>query len=244
MTPRVLLLALALVCAPSCRPAELGPVRAPAPYLELVTGGADSAQPLPLVVAIHGFGDRPEDFSALASGFPGRARWVFPRGFEAQGSGHAWFPIRFRDGRAEALAAGLEAASERLARLVEELRRARPSDRPVVVTGFSQGGMMSFALAVQAAPVVDAALPVAGWLPVSMIPSDRTVAVPIIALHGAEDRIVPFEATQTMMETLVPRAARATVRAFDGVGHQISPEMRAALFEQISSLIAAPPSAP
>lgn len=243
MTLRVLLLALTVSgLLPACRRAEVGvpAVSPPAPYLEVVTGGAGPTEALPLVIAVHGFGDRPESFSGLASGFSGRARWIFPRGFEAQGGGHAWFPIRFRDGRAEALAAGLQAASERLARLVEELRRARPSDRPVIVTGFSQGGMMSFALAVQSSPVVDAAFPVSGWLPLSMIPADRTVAVPIFALHGVDDRIVPFEATQAMMETLVTRADRAEFQAFEGVGHHISPEMRALLFEQIAAAISAP----
>lgn len=244
MTLRVLLLCL-LCLAPlqGCRRPEL--VSSPEPelsaYLEAVTGGARPDEVLPLVVAIHGFGDRPEDFSSLADGFSGRARWIFPRGFEAQGGGHAWFPIRFRDGKAEALASGLEAASRRMAGLIEQLQRERPSRRPVIVTGFSQGGMMSFALAVQDEPVVDAALPVSGWLPASMIPNDRRVAVPIVALHGADDRIVPFDATKEAVARLGAQTDDLEFIPFEGVGHSITPKMRALLFERLLSALGVAP---
>lgn len=243
MTLRVFALALlfSTTLAACRRPEGVPPTLAPtAPiYIERVTGGGRADEALPLIFAIHGYGDRPEDFSRVASGFPAKARWIFLRGFEPMGNGHAWFPIRFRDGRAEALAVGLQQASERVAKEISKLKRERPTKGPVLVTGFSQGGMLSFALAVQAEPVVDAAFPVGGWLPDVMIPSEGRSTVPIVALHGADDRVVPFEATRSMIERLKPRVVELEFVPFEGVGHSISPEMHAALFAAIQRRLAA-----
>lgn len=241
MTLRVFFIAL-LLCPPfaGCRrPDASAPTLAPSapPYIERVTGGARPEEPLPLIIAVHGYGDRPEDFSALASGFSAKARWIFLRGFAPMGSGHAWFPIRFRDGRAEALAAGLLEASRKVAEEITKLRTLRPTKGPVIVTGFSQGGMISFALAVQRPPVVDAAFPVGGWLPDAMIPTEHQIGIPVVAMHGADDRIVPFEATAAMAERLETRIDRFEFVPFEGVGHTISAEMRAALFAAIEKAL-------
>ncbi len=244
MTLRVLLLGLVLFLpAPGCRrsePSARPEARAAPEYLEQVTGGAAPDDPLPLIVAIHGYGDRPESFSGLAAGFPGRARWIFPRGFEAQGSGHAWFPIRFRDGRAEALASGLDAASRRVAAFVLRVKRERPTQGAVIVTGFSQGGMISFALAMHEVPAIDFAFPMGGWLPESMIPTDRRPKVPILAFHGAEDRVVPFEATKDMMRVLSTRAEQVEFVPIEGVGHRLTDEVRLALFEALGRALESP----
>src|SRR5262245_29161383 len=43
-------------------------------FVELTTGGANPSETLPMIIAIHGLGDRPEAFSELFSGFDVKAR--------------------------------------------------------------------------------------------------------------------------------------------------------------------------
>ncbi len=197
--------------------------------IEVLTGGARPTEDLPLVVAIHGYGDHPSQFKRLFSGFPGRARILLPRGPNRIGRGWGWFTRR--SAPLSDLAAGLEHATEAVAQTIRmRIARGGTTGLPIV-TGFSQGGMLSFALALRHPEVTGAAFPVAGWLTPSLVPP--TVGrggVPIVAFHGTSDPLLPFADTHRLMAYLQARSHPAEFRVYDGVGHTITPEMRRDLF--------------
>ena len=57
------------------------------------SGEASDAEPLPLVVAVHGLGDAPDRFCRLFDDFRVRARVACPRAFSKHGkNGWSWFP--------------------------------------------------------------------------------------------------------------------------------------------------------
>jgi hypothetical protein len=66
-------------------------------YVELITGGAMPEAELPMVIALHGRGDRPERFAQFLRGFDRPARVVLPAGIVPATGGFAWFKIRVRD---------------------------------------------------------------------------------------------------------------------------------------------------
>lgn len=211
---------------PSVQEAPATPVAFPLPTVAPpgIARPADDPATTALVVAIHGRGDRPEHFQALTRGWPEVAHVVVPAAPTPHGSGFSWFPLRaVADG--PELAQGVAEAADRLAAWLAD----SPAD-PLVVTGFSQGGMLSFALAVRHPHLVDAVVPVGGMLPQGLWPTAVPPgAPPILALHGGADEVVPTAAAVATVEALAGLGWPAELRTWDGVGHEIPLPMRASL---------------
>lgn len=204
-------------------------------YVELLTGPAGSEDRLPMIVAIHGLGDRPEHFAGLLVGLPVAARVILPRGLDPVDDGFSWFPIRARSSDIAGLSRGIAGAGDRLVPFVRELVAARPTVGKPVVTGFSQGGMLSFYLAVAAPELFAAAVPVGGWLPPPLWPTDRPAVAPtIVALHGEADTAVKFAPTREAVDKLKQLGWPAELKSWPEVGHAIPPPIRRELFHQLT----------
>ncbi|WP_437803752.1 alpha/beta hydrolase [Sorangium sp. So ce693] len=216
-------------------PAPAASATAPAAaveYLEEVTGGADRNEALPLVIAIHGLGDRPESFAGLLSGADFKVRLVVPRGLAPYGGGYSWFPLQ------QALASddvgqGILRAAAALAAAIERVAAERPTRGKAIVTGFSQGGALTFALALHHPRVVGAAFPMGGWVPPAVLPGAGAAAPALVALHGEDDRRVPIGPTRDAIAALDARGLRARLASYPGVGHTVSGEMRRDLLQLI-----------
>jgi len=209
-------------------------------YREVVLGTTDPEQALPMVVAIHGLGDAPDNFRHLLDGFSEPCRVILPRGLDAVDVGWSWFPIRAADPDVEALAEGIEQAADRIAEGIEELRRTRPTKGKPIITGFSQGGMLTFALAVHHPEVVGHAIAIGGWLPPPLMPEEAPTGrshPSIHALHGTADLAVAYEPTLLAVETLKERGFSVTLHSYEGVGHMINAEIQRDLFDQLSDAI-------
>jgi phospholipase/carboxylesterase len=91
-------------------------------FIELFPNGADESAPL--VVAVHGMGDKPDNWIESWSAFPGRAQIVLPRAFTKYGEGFSWFELR--DGMSDAeLGAEVGASEEKLWKGIAKLSPAR-----------------------------------------------------------------------------------------------------------------------
>jgi len=197
-------------------------------YLEIVLGDAQPDDPLPMIVAIHGLGDDPENFGHLLETFQEPARLILPRGLDPRDAGGwSWFPLRARDPDVAALATSIDRAGDEIAKGIEVLVVERPTLGKPVVTGFSQGGMLSFAIAVDHPELVSAALPVGGWLPPPLLPTGSAPAdaPTIVAFHGTDDTAVRHEPTMQSIAQLVERGWHVTLKSYTGVGHVITPEI-------------------
>lgn len=253
--------------APSPAPAPVAapkPAPAPAPtptgryrqaagvdYLELlhVAPGTPADQvpaadaELPMLVAIHGRGDTPEGFKDLVDGLPVTVRLIVPRAFDPlPDGGWSWFPIRARSADVAALAAGIDGAGDRLAAMIAELQKTRPTKGRPVVTGFSQGGMLSFVLAVDHPESIAAAVPVGGWLPPPLWPTTLPSGhvPPIVALHGEDDQVVRFTPTREAVDALIKSGWPASLQPFAGVAHSIPPPVRRELIAQLRRALETP----
>lgn len=219
--------------APPAAPAASATAPAAAvEYLEEVTGGADRNEALPLVIAIHGLGDRPESFAGLLSGADFKVRLVVPRGLAPYGGGYSWFPLQ------QALASddvgqGILRAAAALAATIERVATERPTRGMAIVTGFSQGGALTFALALHHPRVVGAAFPMGGWVPPAVLAGAGAAAPALVALHGEDDRRVPIGPTRDAIAALDARGVKARLASYPGVGHTVSGEMRRDLLQLI-----------
>jgi phospholipase/carboxylesterase len=207
-------------------------------YLEIVTGGADPESSLPMIIALHGLGDSPQGFRAVLEEFDRPARVILPRALDVHEEGWSWFPIRARDNDIEALARGIDHAADVLAPAIAELTQQRPTIGKPIVTGFSQGGMLSFALAVEHGELFAAALPIGGWLPDPLWPAaNNPSAPPIVAFHGDADAAVRYEPTKLCVENLQGLGYRVELRTYVGVGHMISSVIHLDLMESLRQLL-------
>ncbi len=198
-------------------------------YVEVLLGDAKADDELPMIVAIHGLGDDPRNFSHLFDTFTERARLVLPRGLEqTEGGGWSWFPFRARDPDVARTAKAIAGAADELAATIAVLVRERKTIGKPIVTGFSQGGMLSFAIAVRHPELVALALPVGGWLPPPLVPTTPAPkgAPPVRAFHGTDDAAVKYEPTKIGVDALKQLGWDAELVTYPGVGHVITPEIQ------------------
>lgn len=226
---------------------------APLVNFSFTTGGASPDAPLPWIVALHGLGDRPEAFSSLLRDLPFQAHVHVPRAPLAHGGGYDWFGVRVSSGDIQRLSEAIRAAALRVVRLIEVLAEDPRHVGKPMVTGFSQGGMLSFALGVHHSKHISASFPIAGWLPPPLWPStpvdpspggDDAANLIISALHGGADEVVPSSPTLAAILHLIELGYDARIEVEPGTGHIPSETMlrtwREDLAKQHAALSAAP----
>lgn len=215
-------------------------------YLEMIFGEAADDEPLPTLWILHGRGDRARVPGGPFWQLPRPVRVFVPQAPTPLGEGFSWLPYRVAEGRTAELAAALEAMAGRLAHLIDHFARARPILGRPIVAGFSQGGLLSFAIALLHPESVERAFPSAGWLPPSLVPelTDPVRFPPIRALHGTRDERIPVEPTRALVEQLRGAGLDVELTEAEGVGHEMSPGMEAQLRVWLEAAIGVAPSAP
>ncbi len=205
---------LSLITLPLARAADLE-------FLEKLFGG-DAKEPLPLVIAIHGLGDTPERYRTLFDGLGVRARLITPRAPDAWPVGSSWFPID----DAKRAPGVLRERAVLLADFAARLAKARKARGLPIVTGFSQGGCLSFALAAYHSDKFSAALPVAGKLLPSMPAARRARAdFRVIAFHGEQDKRIAIADGERTVANLDTTGTRATLVRYAGLGHGFNADL-------------------
>jgi phospholipase/carboxylesterase len=213
-----LTLTLALACTPS--PSQA----APQPALEFIERVLN-AQPndkLPMLIALHGLGDAPEQFLELFAELDLRVRIIAVRAPEPYAVGTSWFPIDDPKLAPKAIVA----RAAQLAAFADQISRSRPTVGRPIITGFSQGGILSFAAAAYHAEHFASALPIAGSL-LDSLPRYRKAKKGFVvhAFHGRDDTRIPYAGAERTVARLNAVGTVATLSGFAGVGHTISPAM-------------------
>ena len=207
---------------------------------EVVLGRAALDDELPLVVWFHGRASAPELPTGDHADTP-PVRLLFPWAPDRLGEGFTWFSMSITEERPHARGREIRARADELAPVLERFMARRPTRGRAVLTGFSQGGMLAFGLALLHPAQVEEAIPVAGWLPpeLARVMAPEARAVPIRALHGAADPIVPSAETRALVRRLQHRGVDARLELFDADAHAMTAPMearhRALLLEAIGA---------
>jgi phospholipase/carboxylesterase len=199
----------------------------------VAVGDRDAARIV--VVLLHGFAMQPADLSPFAHSIRVPAYFLFPEApLAAEPSGRAWWhidPVL----RAEAIARGprdfavqhppdLPAARVYLDALLDQAA-AIAGDRPLVVGGFSQGGMLTTDTLLRHPRPVDGILLLSTsriafdeWPP--LLAAGTLRGTPIIISHGSADADLAFSAGEALRDALIEAGADVTWVPFDQ-GHEI-----------------------
>ena len=204
------------------------------PFVEATTAGAARDAALPLIVALHGLGGRPEHFLGLFEDFPVQARVVAPHSRSPYGDGFAWFPPS--SPMSDEAAPAMASAADDVARFAAEAARARPTLGKPIVTGLSQGGALSYAVAVRHPDAVAAAAPISGWLPPPLWPPALPQnAPPIFAFHGTADSRVPLERDRAGADALQKVGFKVQFQVSEGVEHAIPQSVKQLVFAALAT---------
>lgn len=173
-------------------------------YFVHLPPGYDGRAKLPLVLVLHGATQPPEgaEFMTGMSAVADAESFIvaYPSGTRFFGDSGPTWNAGSCCGSAERRAIDDVAF---LRRLILELRRQyRVDEKRVYLTGISNGAMMSFRMACEAADLVAAVAPVAGAQNVRCKPS---AAVSVIVFHGTADERVPFDGNNQRTDTTVAK---------------------------------------
>ena len=185
--------------SPECGNPAQGPARQGWSARSLVSGGrercyrlyvpadTDPSWPMPVVVSLHGFLTNPNSHAALS----GWQELAEREGFLVVYLQGTSFPQRWN--AYGAWSAGAVDDVQFLRDTVEHLSTVAAVDRSrVYVNGFSNGGGMSVRIGCEAADAVAAIGSVAGAV-VDLDGCTPSRALPLMALHGTADPLVPYE---------------------------------------------------
>ena len=191
-----------------------------------------------MLVVLHGLGDNPASFVRLFSTLPQPLRVVAVRAPMPYHHGFSWFPVRIGRHRASARAGDVRRAAAQLAAWLPQLTARYATRGKPLVSGFSQGGMLAFALLVHHPQRLAAAFPIGGTLALSDLPTHAPAgAPPLFAFHGEADPRVPFAPTRTLVSALQQRGYRAELHAYKGLRHSVSAALRTDLFSAIAGAL-------
>jgi phospholipase/carboxylesterase len=217
-------------------------------YIEHMTGGARAEERVPMIVALHPMDGDPADFLPLLRRYRRPARLILPYGHPSGGM-YFWYDSVDED----VAAPRVTREADRIAAAIAALVAARPTVGKPLVTGFSQGGMMAFALAVTHPEALAAAFPISGRLPSSLYPSAAlssgprpTTLPPVVAFHGASDLAVPTQGARASIAELRQAGYTAELHEYPGVEHDLPDHEMGEILERIGraadSLAAAAPA--
>jgi phospholipase/carboxylesterase len=188
----------------------------------------------PLIVALHGLGDRPESFIGLFKEFPVPARVVAPHSNEPFSDGYQWFPPG--DPSTDGSAPEMERAADTVATFIRNVTKTRPTVGKPLLVGFSQGGALSYAVAARHPEVIAASFPIGGWLPAPLWPPKLPQgARPIFAFHGTIDERVPLPRGRQAAAGLRDLGFDVHFEEIQGVGHSIPDAVRLPLFSALAA---------
>lgn len=205
-------------------------------YLERVTPGTDPDARLPMIVVLHSKGSRPEHYAGTFYRHVGQpVRLIVPEGPLELGQNREWFRLPGRTKKQAELADQMLEASATLATFLTDITRCRPTVGRPVVTGSSQGGSMTYAIATLYPYLVRGAVALAGWLPAELW---SPYMVQTVGLHGTKDTAVPFAKTAQYAAAMQERGAPFTFETYD-TGHAINRAMQRDWRESVSGMLGA-----
>lgn len=196
-------------------------------YVSLEPRKFEEGKKPPLLLLLHGIGANEHDLFGLAPYLDERFFIASARApFALSYGGYAWFELFFTP---QAISINAEQAAdsrERLLKFIDELIEKHDLNaESVYLCGFSQGAIMSFAVALTepeklAGVVAMSGRAIAEFLP-SIADAERLRDFPFLVTHGTHDQVLPIENGRASKQFLEGLPVSLTYREYE-MAHQVS----------------------
>lgn len=189
--------------------------------------------PFPTLLAFHGFGSNALDILGLAPHLRrGGLLAIAPDGPErvplGPAEGRAWFPLTGGAPSPAEVARGIAAARD----FVEAALERYPIDRSHLgILGFSQGGVVAYALALAAPERYRCLAALSSWLPAELAGAARAgdrSRLSALVQHGIRDEMIAVERGRESAERLRSLGVATRYLEYD-MGHEVGPRSLADL---------------
>jgi phospholipase/carboxylesterase len=194
----------------------------------------DNAFPLFL---IHGYGSDENDLFSFAERIPDHYHIISVRApYPMQPYGNAWYAINFDAEKGKW--SDLEQAvisRDLLHDFIQEKCKERHLDRnKICVLGFSQGSILSYALAFQYPEFYHKFICLSGYINESLAETKGNIEayknIHIFASHGTQDQVIPFDWAEKIPSQLNAIGIDHSFKSYP-IGHGVSPQNFADLLE-------------
>jgi phospholipase/carboxylesterase len=184
----------------------------------------------PLLLLLHGYGSNEEDLFSFASELPVEYYVISARApYELMYSSYAWYAINFDAD--ENKFSDLEQAKisrDLIATFIDELIQNYPLDsNNVTLIGFSQGTILSYAVALSYPEKVQRVVAISGYLNLDILTENylknNFSHLQIFASHGVVDQVIPINWARKAKPILDQLGISNVYKEYP-VGHGISPQ--------------------
>ncbi|HLW62813.1 MAG TPA: alpha/beta fold hydrolase [Flavobacterium sp.] len=184
----------------------------------------------PLLLLIHGYGSNEEDLFSFASELPEEYFIISVQApFQMPPYGFAWYAITF-DGNMNKFTDDEQAKTSRdlLVKFIDETCEKYPIDKQNVnLIGFSQGAILSYALAITYPEKINKVVALSGYFhPEIMTPKEDLNSyahLKIFCSHGSSDQVIPVEWARKTPDFLKEYKIENEYREYP-VGHGVAPQ--------------------
>jgi len=184
----------------------------------------------PLLLLLHGYGSNEEDLFSFASELPEEYYVISARAPYDMGFGsYAWYAINF-DANENKFSDIPQAQQSRdiIANFIDELIANYPIDsKNVSLIGFSQGTILSYAVALSYPEKIQRVVAMSGYLNLDMVnPNFNTnnlSNLKIFASHGTVDQVIPVDWARKAAPILSQLGVEVLYKEYP-VGHGVAPQ--------------------
>ena len=184
----------------------------------------------PLLLLLHGYGSNEADLFSFAEELPDNYFIISARApYDMQYGSYAWYAINF-DADQNKFSDNEQAKKSRdlIAEFIDELIQTYPIDADnVSLIGFSQGSILSYAVALSYPEKVQKVVAMSGYLNLDIVAEDylkNTFSnLKIFASHGTVDQVIPVEWARKTPAILENLGIAVSYKEYP-VGHGVAPQ--------------------
>ena len=184
----------------------------------------------PLLLLLHGYGSNEEDLFSFASELPEEYYVVSVRApYELGYGSYAWYAINFdADENKFSDVPQAQQSRDLIANFIDELVANYPIDATkVTLIGFSQGTILSYAIALSYPEKIQRVVAMSGYLNVEMatpnFENNDFSHLKIFASHGTVDQVVPVDWARKAAPTLTQLGIEVVYKEYP-IGHGVAPQ--------------------
>ncbi|MGV8945680.1 MAG: alpha/beta hydrolase [Lutibacter sp.] len=183
-----------------------------------------------LLILLHGYGSNEEDLFSFADELPDELLIVSARAPQNLGFGsYAWYTIHFNspEDRFSDIPEAKE-AKKIIAKFIDEIQQKYAiSPEKTFLLGFSQGTILSYAIALSYPEKVQKIIALSGYVNSDLLPADVNLKdyskLDFYISHGTVDQVIPIEAAHKTVSFLDELAIKYYFKEFP-IGHGVSPK--------------------
>jgi len=189
----------------------------------------------PVLFLLHGVGSNEKDLFSFAENLPDKYLVISARGpLTLRANRYGWFHVDFKDGKPNMNFEEQEASRKLLITFISQMQQKFSFDAgQVYLCGFSQGGIMSYSIALTHPELIKGIAVMSGRL----LPEIKTLAAPdaklkkldIFISHGTADNVLTIDWAHAAKAYLEEHGLTPNYHEYAGAGHEINKTMFADL---------------